>query len=232
MDTRHAVATRRCSRGFSARWILTGFFWIGSADADRAASGGHARHPGPRGNAAVPRLGRPLRPVPSPVAPRGQVRFLFFFVFFCISSLPSFTQFERLPNGIFRSRADQKSGSTSSSRFWISTTCYRVLPSFLVSISFFLFFGRNRLIDPTRSQRIQVLADGTLQIAEARASDVGEYACQVRVLLPSFSTGFPLGSTGWHGLASCASPKPERLFHRFVPTVAFFPPLYRKETDA
>lgn len=36
-----------------------------------------------------------------------------------------------------------------------------------------------RVIDPNRSQRIQVLADGTLQIAEARASDVGSYACHV-----------------------------------------------------
>jgi protein sidekick len=35
------------------------------------------------------------------------------------------------------------------------------------------------LIDPNRSQRIQVLNDGTLQIAEARASDVGSYACHV-----------------------------------------------------
>ncbi|XP_032779959.2 protein sidekick isoform X2 [Daphnia magna] len=37
----------------------------------------------------------------------------------------------------------------------------------------------NKVIDPNRSQRIQVLADGTLQIAEARASDVGSYACHV-----------------------------------------------------
>lgn len=37
----------------------------------------------------------------------------------------------------------------------------------------------NRLLDPTRSQRIQVLSDGTLQIAEARASDVGSYTCHV-----------------------------------------------------
>lgn len=36
-----------------------------------------------------------------------------------------------------------------------------------------------RIIDPNRSQRIQVLSDGTLQIAEARASDVGSYACHV-----------------------------------------------------
>ena len=35
------------------------------------------------------------------------------------------------------------------------------------------------LLDPNRTQRIQVLADGTLQIAEARASDVGTYACHV-----------------------------------------------------
>lgn len=37
----------------------------------------------------------------------------------------------------------------------------------------------NKPIDPNRSQRIQVLPDGTLQIAEARASDVGSYACHV-----------------------------------------------------
>ena len=37
----------------------------------------------------------------------------------------------------------------------------------------------SRLLDPTRSQRIQVLSDGTLQIAEARASDVGSYTCHV-----------------------------------------------------
>ena len=49
--------------------------------------------------------------------------------------------------------------------------------TFISFVSFFFFF--NRLIDPNKSQRIQVLPDGTLQIAEARASDVGTYACQV-----------------------------------------------------
>lgn len=38
---------------------------------------------------------------------------------------------------------------------------------------------KRRPIDPNRTQRIQVLDDGTLQIAEARASDVGSYACHV-----------------------------------------------------
>lgn len=42
-----------------------------------------------------------------------------------------------------------------------------------------LFLFIFRVIDPNRSQRIQVLPDGTLQIAEARASDVGSYACHV-----------------------------------------------------
>ena len=51
-------------------------------------------------------------------------------------------------------------GSTSSHDFW------------LIQFDF-------RVIDPLRTQRIQVLADGTLQIAEARASDVGTYACHV-----------------------------------------------------
>ena len=37
----------------------------------------------------------------------------------------------------------------------------------------------NRLLDPMRSQRMQVLDDGTLEIAEARASDVGSYTCHV-----------------------------------------------------
>ena len=34
-------------------------------------------------------------------------------------------------------------------------------------------------MDPLASQRISIKQDGTLEIQEARASDVGEYACKV-----------------------------------------------------
>ena len=40
-------------------------------------------------------------------------------------------------------------------------------------------FSFDRFIDPTKRQRIQVLPDGTLEISEARAADVGTYSCHV-----------------------------------------------------
>ena len=41
------------------------------------------------------------------------------------------------------------------------------------------WFHEGRLIDAEISHRISLDRDGTLKIAEARASDAGEYSCKV-----------------------------------------------------
>ena len=42
-----------------------------------------------------------------------------------------------------------------------------------------IWYHDNLPIDPSTSQRINVRHDGTLQIQEARAADVGQYTCLV-----------------------------------------------------
>ena len=46
------------------------------------------------------------------------------------------------------------------------------------------WFHEGRLIDDKASHRITLMEDGTLRIAEARASDSGEYTCEVSILMP------------------------------------------------
>lgn len=42
-----------------------------------------------------------------------------------------------------------------------------------------MFFFHKSVINPTLSQRINILDDGTLEIQAVRASDVGQYSCVV-----------------------------------------------------
>lgn len=53
-----------------------------------------------------------------------------------------------------------------------------------VSVDIHWYHEKNH-IDPNGTPRISIRQDGTLEIQEARAADVGQYTCMVRLLRPA-----------------------------------------------